>query len=195
MSIIKKSMAGLFGLMTMITTSNAEQASKIIHVGGDGSHLAIIDTARYEGFVGNWDENDRLRKHLIAQAKKESIIAWGSGFETDWVIAVRAGMSKQQGHREFQSVISTSSGNLHLVNYDSLTMAAQFHDYRLPDQETKSYGFRVSPGRYKLRIVQLVNPDTNWWETLGKDDPAFLIEYEPAQESDLPLQTIPWASF
>lgn len=194
MGILKKAMAGLLMSMSATPVLGSNAPPMIIHVGGDGSHLAIGDLDRYESFVGEWSENDRLRRHLLAQAKSESIIAWGSGFETDWPISIKPGISEQKGYREFRSVISTQSGKLHLINYDSLTMAAQFDDYRLPDKETISYGFQILPGRYVFRIVQLVNPDTNWWETLG-DAPAFLIEYEPADNSDLPQQIIPWALF
>lgn len=181
--------------MTVVPIDGSGTTPVTIHVGGDGSQLAIGDLDRYESFVGDWDENDRLRKHLIAQADKEAIIAWGSGFETDWVVSIQPGFSGRKGYREFRSVISTPSGKLHIVNYDSLTMAAQFDDYRLPDKETYAYAFQVPPGRYQFRIVQLVNPDTDWWTHLGEGDPAFLVEYEPAGTSDRPQQTIPWALF
>ena len=195
MGILKKTIASLLMAMGALPSSGAGTAPVVIHVGGDASHLAIADLDRYESFVGDWDKHDRLRKHLIAQADKESIVAWGSGFETDWIVSIQPGISGRQGYREFRSVISTKSGILHLVNYDSLTMAAQFDDYGLPDKETRSYAFHVPPGRYRVRVVQLVNPDSNWWEDQGADDPAFLIEYEPADSSDRPQQLIPWALF
>ncbi|WP_158635356.1 hypothetical protein [Luteimonas cucumeris] len=195
MGTLKKAIASLLVAVGAMPSPGSGTTPVVIHVGGDGSHLAIADLARYVSFVGDWAENDRLRKHLMAQTEKESIIAWGSGFETDWVVSVKPGISQRQGYREFQSVISTQSGKLHLVNYDSLTMAAQFDDYRLPDKETESYAFRIPPGRYRVRIVQLVNPDSNWWESLGDGDPAFLVEYEPADSSDRSQQMVPWVLF
>jgi hypothetical protein len=195
MGTLKKAIASLLMTIGALPASGSDTSSLVVHVGGDGSHLAIADLARYESFVGEWEKHDRLRKHLIAQAGKESIIAWGSGFETDWVVSIKPGISGRQGYREFRSVISTKSGKLHFINYDSLTMAAQFDDYGLPDKETESYAFQIPPGRYRVRIVQLVNPDSNWWEGPGESDPAFLVEYEPADSSDRPQQIIPWALF
>lgn len=194
--MIRTAMAWLLGLagMAAVPGASAEAAGQIVHVWGDGSHLAIVDLDRYQAFVGDWDQDDRLRKHLLAQAGREAIVAWGAGFETDWVVSIRPGFSARQGFREFRSVISTQTGRLYLLNYDSLTMAAQFDDYRLPDKDTVATAFQVPPGRYRARIVQLVDPDTVVQERDDRD-PEFLIEYEPAGEQDHPQQAVPWAGF
>ena len=173
---------------------SVENTAQIVHVGGDGSHLAIVDAEQYRSFVGDWAQDDRLRKHLINQSARESVIAWGTGFECDWKLAISPGISNRSGFREFESVITTKSGKLYVVNFDSLTMAAQFENHTLPDEETADYRFVVPPGRYRVRIVQLVDPESKWWESLG-DGPAFLIEFEPSAAGGTPAKEIPWSKF
>ena len=97
----------------------------IIHVMGDGTVLSLIDCDTYASYIGDWDEPDRLRAHLLAEARQQHIVSWGSGFESDWRVEVHHGITGQEGYRDFLAVIACSSGVLHLANYDSLTMAAQ----------------------------------------------------------------------
>lgn len=151
-----------------------------VHVGGDGSHLALVDTRQYQSFVGrDWADGERLYEHLVHQAGLGHILAWRAGFESDWLVEVRAGHSTDSGFRSFVADIFNTGDSLHLVNYDSLTMAAQFDDHVLPDAETTHYQVSIPPGAQRVRVVQLFDPKSKWWETLG-DSPAFRIEHEPS---------------
>jgi hypothetical protein len=164
----------------------------IVHVGGDGSHLALVDTGSYTSFVGrNWAEGDLLYKHLVEQANSLHALAWATGFETDWRVEVRPGITLKRGFREFSGNIKSTVGALHLVNYDSLTMAAQFEDHRLPDKETNHYSVPLESGSYAFRVVQLVNPRSSWSESLG-DGAAFVLEFEPTTEQSNHFTAVPW---
>jgi hypothetical protein len=164
----------------------------IVHVCGDASHLALIDATRYSSFVGDWGQDNRLYHHLVEQAKQRHALAWGTGFETDWRVEIKAGITDRKGFREFEGTIRNTSNALYLVNYDSLTMAAQFEDYLLPDEETAGYKVPLPSGLYRFRVVQLVDPNGPFWEILG-EAPAFLLEYEPCAEDAARLEDVPWA--
>ena len=164
----------------------------IVHVLGDASHLALVDVNRYASFVGDWAEDNRLYHHLVEQAQQRHALAWGTGFEIDWRVEIKEGISDRKGFREFEGTIRNTGDTLHLVNYDSLTMAAQFEDHRLPDKETANYQVPLPSGLYRFRIVQLVDPKTRFWETLG-EAPAFLLEYETCEEGAPRLKDVPWA--
>ena len=151
----------------------------LVHVGGDGSHLALVDVKQYRSFVGrDWGERDQLYRHLVSAANQQSLLAWRTGFEADWRIEVSAGLTTRRGFREFSARINNTSDALYLVNYDSLTMAAQFDDHTLPDKETAQYQVPLSQGHYRVHVVQMFDPKSKWWESLG-NSPAFLLEYEP----------------
>ena len=164
-----------------------------VHVCGDASMVSLIDCARYASFVSrNWDEDRRLVKHLIAQANQRSILSWGTGFETDWRFEVRHGITDEAGFRAFTGYIACSDNALYLANFDSLTMAAQFEDNQLPDPETAACKIPLANGLYQVRVVQLVDPDTNWWDTLGEAQPAFLLELAPFAGEPSPCVDLPW---
>jgi len=97
-----------------------------IHVGGDGSNLALVDTREYQSFVGaDWCEDGLLYKHLRAQIGQAHALVWAVGFESDWKVDIEEGHSTERGFRAFTGDIVNTGNSLHLVNYDSLTMAAQ----------------------------------------------------------------------
>lgn len=162
-----------------------------IHVGGDGSFMALVDCTRYKSFVGDWTADSQLTRHLLAESNQRTLLFWETGFESDWLFEVSAGITSRTGFREFVGYIECSSGALHLVNYDSLTMAAQFDDHRLPDKETAGYRLDLPNGLYQIRVVQMVDPEEPWWETLG-DNPAFLLEYEAFNGNPPAVDALPW---
>jgi hypothetical protein len=146
-----------------------------VQVGGDGSFLALVDTCRSESFVGgDWSEDDRLHKHLAAQSGMGRIPAWGVGFESDWIVDIQAGHSTER-FREFVADIINTGDALHRVNHDSLTMAAQFDDHLLPDEETADDAVPMPPGAYRVRVLKMFDPTSNGWDVLGDASPAFRI--------------------
>lgn len=157
-----------------------------IHVGGDGSYLALVDTRQYRSFVGaDWCEDARLYKHLCAEIGPAHALVWASGFEADWLVDIQSGHSTQRGFREFVGDILNTGNSLHLVNYDSLTMAAQFDDILLPDEETADYEIPLAPGAYRIRVVQMFDPASAWWDVLGEESPAFRIEYQAIDAAEV----------
>ena len=166
----------------------------IIHVMGDGTVLSLIDCDTYASYIGDWDEPDRLRAHLLAEARQQHIVSWGSGFESDWRVEVHHGITEQEGYRDFLAVIECTSGVLHLANYDSLTMAAQFDGYALPDEETADYAIELPKGLYKVRVVQLLSPDERSWDA-DDEAPHFLLELEQTHVPPEVDAEFPWADF
>ena len=166
----------------------------IIHVMGNGSVLSLIDCDSYSSYLGDWNQPGRLRAHLLTEARQHHIVAWGTGFEADWCVEVRDGITAQEGHRDFLAVIECTSGVLHLANYDSLTMAAQFDGYTLPDEETAAYTLELPKGLYKVRVVQLLSADERAWDAHDAE-PQFLLELE---HTDVPPEAdaeLPWVDF
>ena len=153
----------------------------LIRIDDDGSHLALVDVKRYVSFVGeNWHEDDRLYRHLVSMANQQSIIAWQTGFEADWRVEISTGLTARRGFREFTARITNTSDALYMVDYGSLSMAAQFDDHVLPDKESLHHRVPLSSGHYRVRVVQMFDPKSTWWESLG-DSPAFLLEFEACQ--------------
>ena len=166
----------------------------LVHVGGDGSLITLADLNSYSSFVGrDWAQDFKLQKHLLDESDRKSIVLWGTGFETDWKIEFREGITDLEGVRSMEQYINNSTGDLHLLNYDSLTMAAQFDDHLLPDEESKKYRISLPVGLLKVRIIQLIDPTKDgFWDEFDKK-PGFVLEYSQVDEGENKLPSIPWA--
>lgn len=166
-----------------------------IHVGGDGSLLTLADLKQYSSFIGrDWSEDFKLQKHLLDESDKKTIALWGTGFECDWKVEFRQGITSRQGMRENEQYINNTTGELYLINYDSLTMSAQFEDHTLPDEETSAYKIDLPRGILKLRIVQMIDPTkVSFWDKLTKK-PGFIVEYDNVPDGENKLPNIPWAN-
>jgi hypothetical protein len=171
--------------LALLAGGRTEKAMRV-HVGGDGSNLALVDTRAYRSFVGaDWCEDGLLYKHLAAEIGQAHALVWAVGFESDWKVDIEAGHSTERGFRAFVGDIVNTGNSLHLVNYDSLTMAAQFDDILLPDEETADYEIALPSGAYRIRVVQMFDPASAWLDVLGDDLPAFRIEYQAIDAADV----------
>ncbi len=156
----------------------------------DSGLLALADCSGYRPFVSHyWTYRDILQ-HFDMAAKERTLVVWecGDGGGSH-VIKVRAGISSESGYRSSHGAISVSNGALHLVSYDALTMAAQFDDEVLPLKHEKHLRFELPNGDYRIRVVQLYDPDR-----LSKPDESaldFIVEYEPGDV--LPWSSVAWS--
>jgi hypothetical protein len=55
-------------------------------------------------------------------------------------------------------------------------MCAQFNDYHLPEKHESNLVVPVSPGLYRVRIVQMYDPAKAG--NVNDDEPHFLVELE-----------------
>ena len=164
----------------------------LVHVGGDGTALALVDCSQFDSFVSeDWAVGDVLESKWIKGVNERAICIWGTGEDAVWRVEVSDRISDRKGHREFESQIACSSGALHVINYDSLTMAAQFEHYKLPDALCQKTEVRVRVGLYRVRVVQLEAPESEWWNT-PESEPHFLVELEPFEGLVATTSKIPW---
>jgi len=171
----------------------------IMDIYGDCCYLSLIDPLRYSSFVGpDWAANERLLEpHFITQGSNCSALVWDTGFEADWRVEIREGISTEKGFREVTGSIRNSGEALYIANYDSLSMSAQFADHRLPDEDCARYKISLPSALYTVRVVQRVNPAT-YFHTDACENPErpaeFLIEYARSDISISPWSEVPWSS-
>jgi hypothetical protein len=167
----------------------------IARIVGDGTYLSLIDPLRYASFAGeNWATNDRvLEPHFIEEMQNQSALVWATGFETDWRVEVREGISNETGYREQSGSIENSGDTLIMANYDALSMCAQFDNEKVAEQDHGICKIPLPQGRYKIRVVQLIDPETYDFDENNRAA-EFLLEYAKA-DSPMPAWTsVPWSS-
>jgi hypothetical protein len=105
----------------------------IKRIADDSGLMAIIDPDAYPSFVRrNWDY-DELVEHFILAMKHRQLLIWGTGSENLWNVEIGVGIYRD-GYRVAEGGIHSSEGRLHVVSYESLTMAAAYEYVKLPEK-------------------------------------------------------------
>lgn len=168
--------------------------SGLYEITDDSGLLALIDPYRFRSFLNaNWTL-DQIVLRFREEMKNRRMLIWGTGREGMWRIEVRFRVSAVTGFREFTAPLSASEGHLLFTDYESLTMAAQFADIKLPEANQIDLLVPVRPGHYLCRVVQRFHPESN--PRLRDGDADFFIELTSTKsiasdEGGLPR--IPWS--
>jgi hypothetical protein len=164
----------------------------VLEVTDDSGFLAVLVPMSYEGFVDSDWRFAQLLGHFRTQMERQSLLIWSTGHEGFWQVDVRLGRSQVRGFREVVGPLRVVGGAVLITNYESLTMAAQFADVRLPEPHHWDSLLKVPDGDYACRVVQMFDPAEA--ESTGADKPDFTLEL--IRTSDLPSvwSEIPWFS-
>ncbi len=162
---------------------------------GDTCFIGIVDVNTYHSFVDeNW-EFDVLCARFVEEMQKGDIIVvcmTKEGVEYSWRIAVEIGtpFREQLCYRSAEGYIQVTDGALYLADYDSLTMAAQYENEKLPNEYCAKDKIVIDNGIYKVRIQQFYDCDANL--RTGGDETDLLLHFEKADHFAQPLKDIVW---
>ena len=158
----------------------------------DSGFLALVNAARYSGFVDRDWEHDQLIDHFIAEMKKANLIIWVTGLENLWKVDIGTSLSSRAAFREFTRPIDVTDGRLYLTNYEDLTMSAQFEDISLPLEHNTDLVIPLDNGSYNITVRQLFDP--NHYEPDPQDDAGFEVIITPASNNKAIAfaDQIPW---
>jgi len=170
---------------------------RLFEVADDSGLLALVDPAGYVSFVDAAWTFEQVVRHFKEEMKNRRLVIWGTGREDTWRVEVRFRRSSDTGFREFTVLVWASGEHLLLTNYESLTMAAQFEDVKLPEAHQRDLLIPVASGLYQCRIVQRFDPEPS--DPPVRDNNAdFVIELIPAMETardKADVSVIPWTGF
>ncbi|GAB3986313.1 hypothetical protein V1634_06010 [Plantactinospora veratri] len=168
------------------------QRRRKFEVTDDSGFLGLVDHHVYQGFVNKDWTYESLFGHFCAAMEQRSLLLWGTGRENDWTVEVIVGdLVEQPGFRRAAGPIRVTAGQLHLVNYESLTMAAQFDDVRLPEPHRQDLVFEVPTGIYRCEVNQLDDPDVDLEDDPDRSRPHFLLTLTAGRQAE-PWRTPPW---
>jgi len=131
---------------------------------GDTNFIGIANTERYNSYVDEDWELDTLLRHFANETNKGNILVFQmteEGIEHSWDISVKVN-SDEINPNCFRRVIGylrVTNNQLYLVDYDCLTMAAQFKDEKVPDGNCANYKINMENGDYKVEVIQYYNVD------------------------------------
>ena len=162
----------------------------MLEVTDDSGFLAVVVPASYEGFVDSDWQFAQLLGHFQAQMARQSLLIWGTGLEGLWRVDVQLRRPRVRGFREVVGPLRVVGGAVLVTNYESLTMAAQFADVRLPEPHQRALMVDVPDGEYACRVVQMFDPGEA--ESAGPGKPDFVLEFSRSSGSSAAWPEIPW---
>jgi len=157
----------------------------------DSGFLAIIDPDAYRAFVhAKWTWKT-IQDHFRREMREWHLLIWGTGMEHVWRIDVSFTPTKVARFREVTGSIIASQGRLLLTNYESLTMAAQFRDFLLPQAHEREQVLSVQPGLYDCRIIQLSDPES---DAAFEEPVNFIYDFTRAASPREAWSVLPWTA-
>jgi hypothetical protein len=167
------------------------QLPRMIEVTDDSGFLGVVDPDAYATYVSKDWTLEQLFGHFRSEMEKRTLLLWGTGMECIWRVEITdfAGSSRPSGFRRASGPIRVTEGRLLLVNYETLTMAAQFADVSLPEQHLTELLVDVPSGDYTCEITQLDDPDMMGDDSGGATD--FILKLTPGR-GHAPWSTPVW---
>ncbi len=101
----------------------------------DSGFIGIANLDKYDSFINaNWDF-EMLKKRIVDQTNSNNIIFWSTGREDCWNVQISTNdyFINKKLFRIEEALIEVTNNKLYLVNYETLSMAAQFQDVALPE--------------------------------------------------------------
>lgn len=100
---------------------------------GDSNFIGIKNAAKYKSFIDEDWELHSLLKHFGDEMKQRNILVFQmteEGIEHSWIVDVREGTEEKDPKcfRKEVGFIEVTDNQLYLVDYNCLTMTAQFED-------------------------------------------------------------------
>ncbi|WP_127529774.1 hypothetical protein [Paenibacillus kobensis] len=140
---------------------------------GDTSIIGLVNAQEYKSFVNSdWKLNELLN-HFSEQMTNGNLLVYqmtNEGIEHSWNILIENGsdITDEEFYRKAEGYIKVTSNRLYIVDYDCLTMSAQFEDSGVPDKNCKKNEIDLSNGTYKVTFYQYYNVDESNY--MGRTD-------------------------
>lgn len=165
---------------------------------GDTNFIGVANAATYKSFVDEDWELDSLLQHFGDEMKQGHLLVFQmteEGIEYSWKVDVRVGTEEiaDTCFRKAAGFIEVTENQLYLVDYDCLTMAAQFEDHKVPDQNCSKYKFDIENGFYKVEVVQYYNVDKD--EYVGASETDILLNFIKASVSEPIAESVFWCTY
>lgn len=135
--------------------------NKQLEISDDSGFIGLANLSKYNSFIGRHWDFELMKERIVAEINNNNLLFWGTGREDKWKVLVTMDSEKDRPKpfRTTEALIEVSSNKLHLVNYETLTMAAQFEKVTLPEKHLQDLQFELDNGLYLVTFAQLVNPE------------------------------------
>ncbi|MFE6861966.1 hypothetical protein [Nocardia sp. NPDC057668] len=134
---------------------------RIEEMADDSGFLGLVDPHAYRSFVDEDWTLETLFGRFRSEMQRKTLLLWGTGGEDEWRIDVSATALDPALPVVRQAVgpITVTGGELVVVNYETVTMSAQFEDCAVDaDKDMYRSGIELPNGDYVCTVSQLTDP-------------------------------------
>jgi len=133
--------------------------NKTFAISDDSGFIGIINVGKYNAFVKeDWQFND-LRQRFIREMNRASLLLWSTGLEGVWNVRIATASEADKPFRTIKGFINVTEGELFLINYEDLSMAAMYEDEELPQPHNADLKVQIENGAYSVIVNQLFDPE------------------------------------
>ncbi|MDR9745211.1 hypothetical protein [Paenibacillus taichungensis] len=141
---------------------------------GDTNFIGLVNAHKYNSFVNADWELEELLQHFRNEMINGNILVYqmtSEGIEHSWNIEIELDLLPRVDKLYFrmaEGYINVTNSKLYIVDYDCLTMSAQFEGEKIPDQNCEKNQINLKNGIYKVTFCQYYNADEN--KFIGRKD-------------------------
>ncbi|WMX15932.1 MULTISPECIES: hypothetical protein [unclassified Aureispira] len=133
--------------------------NQLFEISDDASFLGLINTDLYDSFIDEDWEFEDVEMRIIRESQKGHLLFWGTSVPNLWTVRICDQATANHAFKTFRGKIKVSNSKLYLINYESITLAAQFEDETLPDSDLAALHVKLENGIYNVDVRQLFNPN------------------------------------
>jgi hypothetical protein len=165
---------------------------------GDTNFIGLVNADQYKSFVDEDWELESLLQHFTDEMKDGNILVFQmteEGIVHSWTIEVmfEATLNDLECYRRTEGFIEVTDNKLYIVDYDCLTMAAQFEDEVIPDDNCANHRIELKNGLYKVEIAQFYNADKNHYT--GNDTVNMIMNFKEVTDLGVNADQVIWCSY
>lgn len=165
---------------------------------GDTNFIGVVNATEYKSFVNEDWELEMLLQHFSNEMKLGNILVFqmtDKGIEHSWNIEVKfeSNLIEQDCFRKAVGYIKVNDNKLYLVDYDCLTMSAQFQNNKIPDKNCANYRIDIENGIYRVDFVQFYDVDKDKYT--GTNEKDILLNFTQVFEFQQTADKVLWCSF
>lgn len=167
---------------------------------GDTNFIGVVNAEHYRSFVDEDWELGSLLKHFGTEMKAGHILVFQmteEGIEHSWKVEIRKSGIPVDGafYRRSEGYIEVTGGQLFLVDYDCLTMAAQFEDENIPDKNCSNYRIEIEDGKYRVEVVQYYDVDRDKYVGTNSNETDLVLNFIKVEEFEQDVEEVFWCTY
>jgi hypothetical protein len=168
------------------------QNSTTFTITDDSGFLGIVNSDKYNSFVSEDWQLPQLFKHFVDEMNNDNLILWSTGAENVWTVNFVNEPSEAKSLREFNKTLQVTNGKIFLTNYEDLTMAAQYHDEKIPAKHDADLSIDLDKGRHEFQIRQFFDPADDNYEPEGKVNFEIVIQKDTTSKKPQQVDKVFW---